>query len=548
MLAASAAAEPRQTQPTQATPAESPLLSRAERTNFDETSRAADIDAFLLELARRTDLLRVQTFGQSEEGRPLLLATLSNPPVTQAREIQALGRPVVLIEANIHGGEVEGKEACLHLMRRLALGDLRPLLDSVVVLLIPNYNADGNEAIDVMNRTPQNGPVAGVGRRENARGLDLNRDFMKLESSEARSLIGVLNEFDPHVVVDLHTTNGSYHGYHLTYSIPVNESFAPELLRFERETLMPALGQAMLERHNARTYYYGNFEGKPPAEGRPDTRSWVAFDHRPRIGQNYVGLRNRIAILSEAYSYLDFRERVRVTEGFVTEILTYVSAHASAIRELTGELDRSFVAKALTDEPIALGVEYVAKALPTKVPMLVGQVTTKLNPRSGKEMRVALTDVAQPVEMLDYASFEPTRTVLLPDAYVLPSDARVRPLIDKLLLHGITVEVLTESTTVDVTRFAVESTKQGQQQVQGHRERTVTGHDVTSPETLPAGTILVRVAQPLGRLAAYLLEPESDDGLVAWNYLDALIAPEATMPIGKLMRLGPIASRRFAPS
>ena len=260
------------------------------------------------------------SFGTTEEGRAMPLVTLSNPAVARPADKPA-GRPVVFLLANIHGGEVEGKEAVQVLMRRLTGGDLRPLLDRMVIVIAPNYNADGNEAIDVMNRTAQYGPVAGVGRRENVKGLDLNRDYMKLESAEARALAAAFTAWDPHLVVDLHTTNGSYHGYHLTQSIPLNLSLSPKILDYHRETMMPAIMKSLEAKHKTRAYYYGNFGRGNAAPGA--LRRWNAFDWRPRAGQNYVGFRNRLTILSEAYSYLSFKRRIEVTETFVEEILKF---------------------------------------------------------------------------------------------------------------------------------------------------------------------------------------------------------------------------------
>ena len=172
------------------------LQTRPERTNFEETSRLEDVTAFLTALSAKSPLVRVQTFGTTEEGRPMPLVTLSNPAVSRPAERPA-GRPVVFLLANIHGGEVEGKEAVQVLMRRLTSGDLRPLLDRMVIVIAPIYNVDGNEGIDVKNRTAQYGPVAGVGRRENIKGLDLNRDYMKLESAEARALAGAFDCVGP---------------------------------------------------------------------------------------------------------------------------------------------------------------------------------------------------------------------------------------------------------------------------------------------------------------------------------------------------------------
>lgn len=326
-----------QTPGTPATPGA--LQTRPERTNFEETSRIADITAFLTALSAQSPLVRVQTFGTTEEGRAMPLVTLSNPAIGKPAERPA-GRPVVFLLANIHGGEVEGKEAVQVLMRRLTSGDLRPLLDRMVIVIAPIYNIDGNEGIDVMNRTAQYGPVAGVGRRENIKGLDLNRDYMKLESAEARALAAAFTAWDPHLVVDLHTTNGSYHGYHLTQSIPLNLSLSPTILDYHRETMMPAIMKSLEANHKVRAYYYGNFgRGNAGQASVGELRRWNTFDHRPRAGQNYVGFRNRLTILSEAYSYLSFKRRIEVTEQFVEEILKYVDGHRAEVVALTKSLD-----------------------------------------------------------------------------------------------------------------------------------------------------------------------------------------------------------------
>src|SRR5262245_26179182 len=163
------------------------LKSRAEQTNFEETSRYEDVLRFIAELQKRTDKLRVESFGKTVEGRDLPLMIFADPPISQPREARASGKPIVFIQANIHAGEVEGKEAMLHLSRRIATGDLKTLLAKLIILVAPIYNADGNEKISTNNRTAQNGPIDGVGTRENAKGFDLNRDYMKLETPEANS-------------------------------------------------------------------------------------------------------------------------------------------------------------------------------------------------------------------------------------------------------------------------------------------------------------------------------------------------------------------------
>jgi len=170
--------------------------------------------------------IRVETFATTNEGRSLPLVIVGPYTPQSAR---ASGKPVVFIMANIHAGEVEGKEAAQMLLRDL-VSSHRKLRDDLVVLIAPIYNADGNERISPEHRTTQHGPLNGVGVRENEQGLDLNRDYMKLESPEARGLVqNVLARWDPLLTVDLHTTNGSYHGYQLTYSPSLNPDAPGEI-------------------------------------------------------------------------------------------------------------------------------------------------------------------------------------------------------------------------------------------------------------------------------------------------------------------------------
>jgi hypothetical protein len=518
------------------------LLSRAESSNYQETSRYEDVLGFFNELQKRSPFLRQQAFGRTQEGRALPLAILSDPPVSQPREAHAAGKPVIFIMANIHAGEVEGKEAVQPLARRILTGDLRYLLDKLVILIAPDFNADGNEQISTTHRTAQNGPIGGVGIRENAEGLDLNRDYIKMEAPETRALIGLFNTWDPHLTVDLHTTDGSYHGYHLTYSIPLNPTADARILSYSRDKMMPALTQAMSQ-DGFRTYYYGNFTGRAPGPGEPETRTWNAFSPQPRVGQNYLGLRNRLTILSEAYSYLDFHDRIQVTSAFVEEILKYSAAHADEIRQLTAQADRDAIQNALAARPPQIGVEYHPRALDKKVPLLVGQVTNVVNPRSGLEMTAVVKDQFTAVPMEDYELFAATRTVPQGRAYLFSAAEGLRVVTDKLLAHGIAVEELTAPLTVEAENFTITNVHKNPVIFQRHHEVRLAGKFKTETVTFPEGTRLVRTAQPLGTLAAYLLEPESEDGLVTWNFLDAYLAPGQVYPIAKLTQDAKISSR-----
>jgi hypothetical protein len=513
--------------------------TRAETSDFEETSRYDEVTAFIGDLQRRAPNLRVENFGESQEGRKLPLMILSDRAVATRAKARALGRPIVFVMANIHAGEVEGKEAAMMIARRLLFGDLKPLLSKLTILIAPIYNADGNEKISTDNRWSQNGPIGGVGVRENSQKLDLNRDYMKLDTVEARALVGVFNRWDPHLTVDLHTTNGSYHGYHLTYSQPLNPNTDQAILDFERDRMLPSIAAALLKNFKFRSYFYGNFTGfsNSPKEGAKT--QWEAFTHQPRIGQNYGGMRNRLTILSEAYSYLTFKRRIEVTERFVEEIFRYCAANGAAIKSLTKAADARTVT-GFKSKGFSFGVEFKPKALPKPVDILVGEVEKVKNPRSGKEMTAMLEDKYKPLRMEDIGLFEAVKSVAAPKAYLVKADKAIA---DKLRQHGIQVEKLSADLETDVESFTVESFEKSKRQFQGHNEMKVKGSYSTVKVKFPAGTLVVRTAQPLGRLVFYLLEPTSDDGLVVWNFFDSGIEAGMALPIYKLMKDASFASR-----
>jgi hypothetical protein len=482
------------------------LLTRAERTEYRETSSYADVMALAERLAARVgDDVHLASMGLTGEGRslPLLIVGASG---AAPDDVRSTGKLRVYIQGNIHAGEVEGKEASLMLVRDYLAGMYREWADELVLLIAPIYNADGNERVALDNRPLQYGPIGGMGQRPNAQGLDLNRDHMKLDSPEARAFAGVLEAYDPHVTVDLHTTNGTDHAYHLTYAPPLHPNTPPAIDALLRAEWLPQVTRRIESTDGWKLYYYGNLSGDPPG--------WYTFDHRPRFNNNYVGLRNRFAILSEAYAYLTFEERVRVTRRFVDEVLAFAGEHAAAIRAVVEAVDAAPVA----GRTLALRAGVRRSAAP--VPILLGAVAEEPHPVTGLPMHLRL-DVETPTPMYEYGAFNATESAVAPAAYYVSSSASEA--IERLRLHGVRSERLPASRTLEVERFQLDSTAVADVEFQGRRERTVWGTWVPVTETLPAGTVAVPMDQPLARLAFSLLEPRSDDGFTAWALFDEAI-------------------------
>jgi hypothetical protein len=495
------------------------LRTAPEQTAYRETTRYGDVVNWLHEVAAASPVIHLETFGYSLEGRALPLAVVGRLPDGGAAAVRASGRTVVYLQGNIHAGEVEGKETLLMLLRDIAQGRHHALLDSLVLLVAPIYNADGNERVRLTNRPWQYGPVGGMGQRPNAQQLDLNRDHMKLMSPEARSLVQMMGRYDPHVGVDLHTTNGTQHAYHLTYSPPLHPNTHAAISALLRQQWLPAITASIRQQHGWDYYYYGN------VQGQGDARGWYTFDHRPRFNNNYIGLRNRIAILSEAYAYLTFEDRILATTRFVEEILTYAHAHASAIRATVRAAD----AQPLIGERLALRAQY--ERSPARVEILMGATSEERNPYSGAPMRLRLP-VRTPELMYEYGTFTGAELGVVPAGYVLlETSPQVMANLDA---HGVQYGVVDAPADMAVERFRIDSTTVAPHEFQGHRERTVHGAWEPSRMTVPAGAVLIDMRQPLARLIFTLLEPRSDDGLVNWNYFDRWIEAGA-LPIARVV-------------
>jgi hypothetical protein len=494
---------------------------RPERTDWQETSSHAEVVEHLAWAAASHPRMHLTTFGYSNEGRPLPLLVIgpNGSDAATAESVRSSGALRIYLQGNIHAGEVAGKEALLRLVRRLVEGESEPWTRDWVLLVAAIYNADGNEAVDLRNRPRQHGPLGGMGTRANAQGLDLNRDQMKLDSPEARALARLLTEWDPHVFVDLHVTNGTRHAYHLTYAPGLHPATPGTLDRYLREALLPAVTASVERDFGWHMWHYGN------VGVREGVRGWWTFDHRPRFVTNYAGIRNRLGILSEAYSYLTFEDRVLATERFVDAILAFLhprQGEAKALVEAAVEAD----VRGLPGVEIPLRAEIPMDAAVHGI--LMGEVVEERNPWSGEPM-LRRIDTVTPDPMPAGVSFVASETVVAPEAYLLPPEAG--EVVARLRAHGIRVDALDGPWRGDVEQFRVTRHTVSERPFQGRNEQSVEGSWEAGVAALDAGGFRVEIRQPLGRLAVLLLEPRADDGFLNWGILEPWIEEGTTIPV-----------------
>ena len=479
--------------------------TRPERTANTETSSHADVLRFVDSLRLLGADIQVGELGRSPEGKSIPYVLASRPLVTDPAAAHRSGKPLVMIQANIHAGEVEGKEAAQMLLRDLTLGALRPLLDSVILIVVPIYNGDGNDrwAAGDVNRPGQNGPAV-VGQRANGQGLDLNRDYVKSEAPETRGAEAIINAWDPDVFIDLHTTNGSYHGYLLTWSPGLNPN-SPPANDWVRDRILPELRARMRARHRQETFAYGNFRDQTPDSLR---KGWETYDPRPRFGTNWTGLRGRVAILSEAYSNADLATRIDVTYNFVREALSLINERRAELRDMIARSERWRPDSVVTRSTLG----------PSTDQDVIAELTEPAGEGSGMYARRRRTGVFRTIRMPVFDRFVGARREPLAEGYLLPPQHS--GIVDLLRLQGITVERLALPLAATVEAFQVDSLTAAPFVFEGHRTVSLEGSWNPKSVDLPAGWYFVPTRQRLGVFAAYLLEPESEDGVVTWNFLD----------------------------
>jgi hypothetical protein len=506
----------------------------AERSDFKSTSEYSDVMDFIGKLKKTSPYIRIETLSTSTEGKDIPLMIIGNPLPASPKDLMIDKRVVVYIQANIHAGEVEGKEAVLMYARDLLRDKDPAVLHNVVILICPIFNPDGNDKISRENRTDQNGPVNGVGVRYNGQFLDLNRDAMKAESPEVRGVLeNVFKKWDPSVFMDCHTTDGSFHVEPVTFTWMVNPNGDNSLISYMSSKLMPAVSSTLFNKYKVENCFYGEFIDMIHPE-----KGWILDASEPRYMSNYIGIRNRLGILNENYIYAPFKDRVYGCYYLIHSLNEYLAGHSAEIKNMLKEIDLRTVRRGSNpSEKDSFAIEY--KVRPSAQKVRIRTYEAELTGVNDGWPNYRKTDRQIDVTVPYLIDYYPAKSVSFPFAYIISvKDAAI---LDLLSRHGIKVEELAAESEFDVQRFDISDLKSSQRLNQGHHTNTIAGHYTDVRMKFPAGTKVVRTAQPLASLAAYLLEPQSNDGLITWNFFDRYLVPQwgtgyNPVPVYKVMK------------
>ncbi len=487
----------------------------AEVSGFESTPSYDQTLEFLRRVQTRLPEMYLGFYGSSSEGRPLPFVVLSKDQAFTARRARQRQRPIVLIQNGIHAGEIDGKDASLMILRDMAWGRHRELLDAMTLVILPIYNVDGHERVSPYTRPNQDGPRAGMGFRTTTQGLDLNRDFLKLASEEARSLMALVSDWRPHLHVDNHVTDGVDHDWVLTWSY-IEAPQAPAPVDAWMRTHFPAALAATEKAGHRAGPYVDLVDRADPAKG---FSSWVG---EPRFSVAYFPLRSRPSILVEMHSYKPYRQRVMANRDFLLALLAEVAKDPAGLMKAVADAEAATVAKGKPDAPPS-DVVVIWGASETADPIRFPVYATETKPSvvSGQPlMRYRRGEIAE-VEVPWYHRAEAAKTLPRPRGYlVLPGWPQIE---QRLRGHGLQVEELTAPAEIEVETMRLsepdfaESTYQGLNRVEAKVARQL------ERRLIPAGALWIRADQPDFEVAVQLLEPEAPDSLFAWGLLSSVL-------------------------
>jgi D-ribose pyranose/furanose isomerase RbsD len=486
------------------------LLLVPEKSEFLKTSTHADVMKFVKTLDKFSKEVFVFSMGTSKEGKEIPVVVMARPIVKTAAEALATHKTIIYVQGNIHAGEVEGKEALMMLMREILIGDKNYLLDSLIILFAPIYNTDANDKMAKGLRLSQEDSPPETGERESSEGYDLNRDGVKLDAIETRSLFQqVINPWDPQIFVDLHTTNGTWHAYSLTWAPSPHSAGIYEPFQYSYYKMLPTITDSVWRKYHLELGPYGDYS----AEEAWPPKSFYSYAYQPRYLVNQFGFRNRMAILSEAFAHERFYQRIYSTHAFITEILDYTYRHGAEIKAINKAADIASMKQVNQKK----GVSFKMIPLDTLNKFVtydyqrfnIGDTSSKLF-RTGNIVRYN--------NVVYYGAYQATKESTVPSGYIIPK--KYIKVIENLKMHGVQVNPLAHNQQFSGEEFAIDSFVHEKPMYQKHNAAQLYGKFVSAKYTFNKGDVVVNMSQPLANLIFYMLEPESEDGLVHWNFFD----------------------------
>ncbi|MFQ5512639.1 MAG: M14 family metallopeptidase, partial [Candidatus Krumholzibacteriia bacterium] len=487
------------------------LVTDYEKSGYKATPRYAETIDYCKRLAGASRWLRYTTFGVSPQGRELPLIIADKHEHFTPKRVRGKGKAVLLIQAGIHAGEIDGKEAGFMLLRDIAVRrEYVDFLDHVAIVFIPIFSVDGHERFGPYNRINQNGPEE-MGWRVTAQNLNLNRDYLKADTPEMQAWLKLWNDWQPDFFIDCHVTDGADYQYVMTYGLEIYGGMAPSLTNWVRESYLHEVGRAMATSGFELFPYISLLQWPDPKGGM---KSGVAS---PRFSTGYTAIHNRPGLLIETHMLKDYKTRVAGTYELLKNSVELLNREYAGLKKAIAEAERYTASPEFRREPFAL--DYEPDSNGVDIDFKGFEYTSRKSDLTGGRW-LEFTGEPETFRIKWLNKQVPSVVADLPEAYIVPAEWQT--VIERLELLGVEFERLSRAQTLTVDSYRFQNPEWKQQPFEGRHRLTVTLEKITEERTFAPGSAVIDMNQPAARVAAHVLEPEAPDSYVRWGFFDAI--------------------------
>jgi hypothetical protein len=505
-------------------------ITPAETTGLTQTPRYDATVDWLRRLCDAAPELEMLSIGRSSEGRDIWMVVATRAGGFTPEALRADGLPILLAQAGIHAGEIDGKDAGMMLLRDLTVtGRRRDLLERAHFLFVPMLNPDGHERSSPHGRINQRGPSE-CGWRTTARNLNINRDYTKLEAPETRAILAALNTWQPDLYLDLHVTDGADYQYDITWGYNGAKGHSPAITAWFEKTLDPKLLHALQDHGHIPGPLVFLLDNADPTRGN---LGWTAL---PRFSNGYGDVRHLPTVLVENHSLKPYRQRVLGTYVLLESTLRTLGEEAGALR--------TAVASDRARRPRIVPLEWrVSRRQPAPMKEFLGIESRLVSSAASGSRYPEYTGKPVTLRIPFPVADEDSITAERPKAYWIP--AAWPEIIAKLELHGIEMQRLTSARELEVEVDRVVKPDLAREPFEGRVRVTASFVTERRKRNFPAGSVRVATDQPFGDLAVVLLDPRSPDSFFQWGYFPEVL--QATEYVEAYV-LEPMADRMLAES
>ncbi len=484
-----------------------------EQSEYKKTPSYAETIDFCNRLASTSPLATMINLGNSPQDREIPMMVIDRDGLTSPEAIRAKGRVIVLIEAGIHPGEPDGKDAMLMLLRDMLINRQRKeLLEKTSILFIPILNVDGHERFGPYNRINQNGPEE-MGWRTNALNLNLNRDFMKADALEMQYWLTMFSAWLPDFFIDIHTTDGADYQYSLTYAIETFGNLDSGITRWLENIYEPRITKEMKS---------SGFPIFPYVQFRNwhDPRSGLRTGASPpMISQGYAAIQNRPGLLIETHMLKDYKTRVDATFQMVKHTLFILNHQAETLKTLVEMADKSTAAPGFRTQELAVNWE-TSTTDSTMIDFEGFDYKSIKSDLTGGDWFIYDNTKPLTMKLPFFNKSIPSAKIKLPQAYIIP--AEWQNVIERMKLHGIKMDVLTEALELKVGSYKFRDYEFRKLPNEGRHMVNTGLEEIEETRLFPKGSAIIYTNQRTAKVIAGILEPAATGSYVEWGFFNAV--------------------------